>query len=75
MMLFKSKIGWNSTDGVNNLTSLQSANFEQRAQITVRLMYEAISLSEINNILSASVALENEKAEVIQTFTVEIDPA
>lgn len=75
IMLFKSKIGWNSTDGVNNLTSLQSANFEQRAQITIRLMYEAISISEINNILSVEVALENEKAQVLQTFTVEVDPS
>lgn len=74
MMLFKAKIGWNSADGVNNLTSLQSANFEQRSQITLRLMYEAISLSEINNILSVEVALENEKAQVLQTFTVEVDP-
>lgn len=75
IMLFKSKIGWNSTDAVNNLTSLQSANFEQRAQITIRLMYEAISISEINNILSVEVALENEKAQVLQTFTVEVDPS
>lgn len=74
MMLFKAKIGWNSADGVNNLTSLQSANFEQRAQITIRLMYEASSLPVVNNILSATVALENEKAEVLQTFTVEVDP-
>ena len=74
MMLFKAKIGWNSTDAVNNLTSLQSANFEQRAQITIRLMYETSSLPAINNILSATVALENEKAQVIQTFTVEVDP-
>jgi hypothetical protein len=75
IMLFKAKIGWNSADGVNNLTSLQSANFEQRAQITLRLMYEAISISEINNILSVEVALENEKAQVLQTFTVEVDPS
>ena len=74
MMLFKAKIGWNSTDAINNLTSLQSANFEQRAQITIRLMYETSSLPVINNILSATVALENEKAQVIQTFTVEVDP-
>ena len=74
MMLFRAKIGWNSTDAVNNLTSLQSANFEQRAQITIRLMYETSSLPVINNILSATVALENEKAQVIQTFTVEVDP-
>lgn len=75
IMLFKAKIGWNSTDGVNNLTSLQSANFEQRSQITLRLMYEAISISEINNILSVEVALENEKAQVLQTFTVKVDPS
>ena len=75
IMLFKSKIGWNSTDAVNNLTSLQSANFEQRAQITIRLMYETTSLPVINNILSASVAFENEKAQVIQTFSVEVDPS
>lgn len=74
MMLFKSKVGWNSADAVNNLTSLQSANFEQRAQITLRLMYETSSLPAINNILSATVALENEKAQVLQTFTVEVDP-
>lgn len=74
VMLFKAKIGWNSTDAVNNLTSLQSANFEQRAQITIRLMYETSSLPVVNNILSATVALENEKAQVIQTFTVEVDP-
>lgn len=75
IMLLKAKIGWNGADGVNNLTSLQSANFEQRAQITVRLMYEAISISEINNILSVEVALENEKAQILQTFTVEVDPS
>lgn len=74
IMLFKAKIGWNSADAVNNLTSLQSANFEQRAQITIRLMYEAISISEINNILSVEVALQDDKARVLETFTVEVDP-
>lgn len=74
MMLFKAKIGWNSTDAINNLTSLQSANFEQRAQITIRLMYETSSLPVVNNILSVEVALQNEKARVLDTFTVEFDP-
>lgn len=74
VMLFKAKIGWNGADAVNNLTSLQSANFEQRSQITLRLMYEASSLPVVNNILSATVALENESAEVIETFTVSVDP-
>lgn len=73
-MLFKAKIGWNSADAVNNLTSLQSANFEQRAQITIRLMYETSSLPVVNNILSASVVLENERAEVIGSFSVTVEP-
>ncbi|WP_432783723.1 hypothetical protein QZH45_09700 [Pseudomonas corrugata] len=74
IMLFKAKIGWNGTDAVNNLTSLQSANFEQRAQITIRLMYETSSLPVINNILSATVVLENEKAQVLETFSVDVAP-
>jgi len=69
-ILYKSGIGWNGTDAVNNLTSLQSANFEQRAQISIRIMYETSSAADINNILSASVIVENEKAEVITTFDV-----
>lgn len=35
MMLFKSGIGWGGTDAVNNLTALQAANWEPRAQVTV----------------------------------------
>lgn len=74
VMLFKAKIGWSGADAVNNLTSLQSANFEQRAQITLRLMYETSSLPVVNNILSASVSFENERAEVIETFGISVDP-
>jgi hypothetical protein len=74
MMLFKAEIGWNSTDAINNLTSLQSANFEQRAQITIRLMYETSSLPVVNNILSVEVALQNEKGAGHETFTVKLTP-
>ncbi|MGF6394287.1 phage neck terminator protein [Pseudomonas plecoglossicida] len=74
VMLFKAKIGWNGADGVNNLTSLQSANFEQRAQITLRLMYETSSVVVVNNILSTSLIFENERAEVIQTVDVDLYP-
>ena len=70
VMLYKSGIGWNGTDAVNNLTSLQSANFEQRAQITIRIMYETSLTADINNILSASVIVENEKADVLAEFIV-----
>lgn len=61
--LFKAGVGWGGTDAVNNLTGLQSAEWEQRAQITIRLMYEARNIAEVNNILHATVIAENEKAQ------------
>lgn len=71
-LLYKAKIGWNMADAVNNLTSLQSGNFEQRAQITLRLMYESTSIVEVNNILHASVIVQNEAAQVIQAAQIDV---
>ena len=64
--LFKHKIGWGGTEAVNNLTELQASNFEQRAEITIRLMYETHNIVDINNILSASVSVQNESGQVLQ---------
>lgn len=71
-LLYKANIGWNMADAVNNLTSLQSGNFEQRAQITLRLMYESTSIVEVNNILHASVIVQNEAAQVIQAAQIDV---
>lgn len=38
--LFLAKIGWNRTGPVNNLTALQADRSEQRAQISVFILYE-----------------------------------
>jgi hypothetical protein len=70
MSLFKSKIGWGGTDAVNNLTSLQSSNWEQRAQVMIRLLYETSDVVEINNILSTQVILQNEKGTTLQIIDV-----
>lgn len=70
MMLMRAGLGWNGTDAVNDLTGLQAANWEQRAQINIRVMYETKSVFEINNILSASAIIEDEKARVIETINV-----
>lgn len=72
-LLFKAGIGWNMADAVNNLTALQSANFEQRAQITLRLMYEASSVVEVNNILEASLSVQYETGPIIQTAEIVVD--
>jgi hypothetical protein len=69
MTLFKAKLGWLGTDPVNNLTALQSANWEQRSNINVRIMYEVDNIAEINNILHFALELQNEKGQVLATFS------
>lgn len=49
--LWQKGIGWGGTEPVNNLTALQASNFEQRAQIIVKLLYEAVNTVTVNNIL------------------------
>ena len=70
--LFKNKIGWGGTEPVNNLTALQASNFEQRAQIVIKLWYETSNIDDVNNILSASAIVEDEKAGTLQTIDVEL---
>lgn len=66
-VLFRNNLGWGGTDAINNLTALQSSNFEQRAQITVRLMYESSNIVDVNNILSASITVQNENGDTLQS--------
>jgi hypothetical protein len=68
--LFKAGVRWMGTDAANNLTALQSVNWEQRAQISVRLGYEVSSLADVNNILSAQIIVEDEKARVLETIDI-----
>jgi len=65
--LFKNNLGWRSTSAVNNLTGLQSNNFEQRAQITVNLWYTTTDALTINSIESTSVEVQYEDGTVIVT--------
>lgn len=71
MILWRAGIGWNGTDAINNLTALQAANWEQRAQITLRLMYETSDIATINNILSVGIITESESGDVLDSITVE----
>lgn len=69
-MLWKSRVGWGGTDAVNDLTALQSANWEQRAQINIRLWYETSNVAEINNILHASIVVQNERGQTLATHDI-----
>ena len=50
-----------------SLTALQAANWEPRAQVTVRVLYETTDLSTINAILTTSIVVENEAGDVLET--------
>lgn len=69
--LFMAGLGWNGADSVNDLTALQASAWEPRAQVTIRLMYEVLTRTDINNILSASVRLlDAETPNVLAEFNV-----
>lgn len=70
MMLLRAELGWLDTSQVNDLTAIQSANWEQRAQINIRIMYTSESRSLINNILTVDYTMEDEKGRELSTFTV-----
>ena len=71
-ILMRAGLGWGGTDAVNNLTALQSGNFEQRAQITVRLYYEAVDIVDVNNIERVAAVVEDQKARTIQSVDVNL---
>lgn len=74
MNLFRAGVRWLGTSAANNLTALQSVNWEQRSQISIRLGYEVSNINDINNILSASVIVENEDGVVLGTIDVTLPP-
>ena len=64
--LFKSKVGWKRTGPINNLTFLQSNNWENRAQISIFLTYEEVSNPEtINSIERVPFELQNKDADIL----------
>lgn len=69
--LFKAGVGWRNTGVINNLTALQSGNFEQRAYIDIFLMYETSDPVVINQIASTQVIVEDEKANELANITVD----
>ncbi len=65
--LYQNSLGWRGTGPVNNLTAIQSDNFEQRAQIEINLWYTTTDEITINSIESASVEVQYETGETIVT--------
>lgn len=70
-MLFAAGAGWVQAGPINDLTALQSARWEPRAQITVTLAHERITAATTNAIYSASVEVEDEDGDTLTTITTE----
>ena len=69
--LFAAGIGWKSAGAVSDLTTLQSKEMEERALITISLMYEQSQTVTTNAIYSVTVIAENENGDTIQTETID----
>lgn len=70
--LWKTGIGWGGTEPVNNLTALQASNFEQRAQIIIKLLYEAVNTVAVNNILHVPVNVWDEYERLLLSDEISI---
>lgn len=68
--LFLGGVGWRNTSAVNNLTALQSENFEQRAHIDIYLMYEVSDPVVINEIASVQVLVRDDEDNLLADVTV-----
>lgn len=62
--LWKLGIGWGGTEPIQNLTALQASNFEERSQITIKLLYESVNTVTVNNIRQVPFSIADGNAEV-----------
>ena len=69
-LLFAADVGWRNTLPINDLTAMQSKEREERAQITITLLYEGSQKVTTNAIYTVPVSIENEDGDTIQTETI-----
>lgn len=62
--LFEKGVGWMGTDAVNNLTVLNSGQYEQRSQINIRVRFKQEQQDFTQAIYEASWVIEDEYGNV-----------
>lgn len=70
-ILFQAGIGWRNASAINDLSFLQSQEMEERAQLTITVWYEQTQKVTTNAIYSATVSVENEDGDILQTETID----
>lgn len=66
-ILYRAGLGWLEVVSINNLTALQSEQWEPRAQISIRLGYEIEQTVTINTIERIPYSAENDDGDVLST--------
>lgn len=69
-LLFLNNLGWNRAGTINNLTALQDSKSEQRAQVSIFVMYEVATEYTINSIEQADIEIQKENGDVVTTLSV-----
>lgn len=70
--LFEKGVGWMGTDAVNNLTMLNSGQYEQRSQINIRVRFKQEQQDFVQAIYEASWVVEDENANEIASGSVDM---
>lgn len=66
--LYTNGVFWMRTDAVNNLTVLNSATYEPRAQISIYVRFEQTQTATVKQIYTVPFALENENGIELLSF-------
>lgn len=69
-LLIRNKVSWVSNSTITNLSSLESANIEERAYIQVVLGYELVDEITINTIEKCPIKVIDEKSNVLVDITI-----
>lgn len=70
--LFENGVGWMGCDAVNNLTTLNSADYEHRAQMNIRVRFKQEQTDSIQAIYETSWVVEDENANELVSGSVEL---
>ena len=71
--LYTDGVFWMRTDAVNNLTALNSAQYEPRAQISVYVRFEQDQTATVQQVYVAPIEMENEGGDVLVSFDYDVD--
>lgn len=69
-LLMTNSVGIMGRTGVNDLTALQSGNKEPRAELSLTVASVDVQTVTVNGIYSATVSVENESGQVLETIAV-----